>query len=236
MLIYYSNWINFVKFIFPHFPHPLYHIAGRIKNMTGFDHFDFIAPIYERLFHSAPADEFLKFALPENGGLVLDAAGGTGRVAQFLVQAGANVVIQDISHKMLRQSALKSGLSPAQSSVEQLPFAGETFSRIVMVDALHHVFDQPATARELYRALTPGGRLVIEEPDIHNFYVKLIAVGEKLLLMRSHFLQGEQIAALFQPLDAQVAVHRTDHTVWVVVDKPQISDTQVTEVNDDPAE
>lgn len=204
--------------------------------MTGFDHFDFIAPIYERLFHSAPADEFLKFALPENGSLLLDAAGGTGRVAQFLVQAGANVVIQDFSHKMLRQTALKSGLAPAQSRVEKLPFTEGTFSRIVMVDALHHVFDQPATARELYRALTPGGRLVIEEPDIRNFYVKLIAVGEKLLLMRSHFLQGEQIAALFQPLGAQVSIHRTDHTVWVVVDKPQMIDSQVSEVNYDSAQ
>ncbi len=190
--------------------------------MTGFDHFDFLAPFYERLFHAAPAKEFLELVVPENANLLLDVAGGTGRIAQVLSAAGARVVIQDISYKMLQQSALKDGLRPAQSRAEMLPFKTGSFPSIVMVDAFHHVHDQSTTARELYRTLTPGGRLVVEEPDIRSFYVKLIALGEKLLLMRSHFLQGEKIAALFHPLGAKVSIHRMDHTVWVVVEKPAV--------------
>ena len=61
-----------------------------------------------------------------------------------------------------------------------------------MVDALHHVINHGQTAREMYRVLKPGGRIVIEEPDIRSFYVKLIAVAEKLLLMRSHFLSPQR--------------------------------------------
>ncbi|MHB1383835.1 MAG: class I SAM-dependent methyltransferase [Bellilinea sp.] len=190
--------------------------------MTGFDHFDFLAPYYERLFHAAPAREFLDLVSPENANLLLDVAGGTGRVAQVLSAAGACVVIQDISYKMLLQSAQKDGLIPAQSRAELLPFKDGTFPRIVMVDAFHHVHDQSATARELYRALTPGGRLVVEEPDIRTFYVKLIALGEKLLLMRSHFLRDEQIAAMFHQLGAKVSIYHMDHTVWVVVEKPSV--------------
>lgn len=188
--------------------------------MANFDHFDFLAPIYERLFHTAPDEQFLALTALQTGISVLDAAGGTGRVAQFLSAAGARVVIQDASHQMLRQAALKDSLRPVRSCVEQLPFASNTFERIIMVDAFHHVFDQPGTAREMFRALAPGGRLVVEEPDIHNFYVKLIAVGEKILLMRSHFLSGEDIAALFRPLGAAVEIHRSNHTVWVVIEKP----------------
>lgn len=190
--------------------------------MTGFDHFDYLAPYYERLFNSPPAKEFLDLVSPADANLLLDVAGGTGRVAQVLSAAGARVVIQDCSYKMLRQSALKDGLIPAQSRAEQLPFKDGAFPSIVMVDAFHHVHDQSATARELYRALTPGGRLVVEEPDIRTFYVKLIALGEKLLRMRSHFLRDEQIAALFHHLGAKVSLHHMDHTVWVVVDKPSV--------------
>lgn len=192
--------------------------------MAGFDHFDFLAPLYDRIFQAAPAEEFIRFVRPEPGHLLLDAAGGTGSVAQAFRASGARAVIQDISHKMLRQSAQKDGLIPAQSRAEQLPFAEGAFARIVMVDAFHHVHDQAATAAELVRVLAPGGRLVVEEPDIRNFYVKLIAAGEKLLLMRSHFLGGEQIAARFQPHGAQVSVYRSGHTVWVVVDKPPVAD------------
>lgn len=188
--------------------------------MAGFDHFDFLAPYYEKFFQSAPDEEFLNLAAAEKGALVLDAAGGTGRVAQHLSAAGGRVVIQDASHRMLQQAAAKDSLRPARSCAERLPFAGGVFSRIIMVDAFHHLADQAETAAELYRVLAPGGRLIVEEPDIQNFYVKLIAVGEKLLLMRSHFLGGERIAALFHPTGAQVEVRRKDHTVWVVVEKP----------------
>ena len=49
----------------------------------------------------------------------------------------------------------------------------------------------------MFRVLKPGGLLVIEEPDIRTFGVKLIAIAEKLLLMRSHFLAPEEITNLF---------------------------------------
>jgi len=35
------------------------------------------------------------------------------------------------------------------------------------------------------RVLAPGGRLVIEEPDVERTPVRLIALAEKLALMRS---------------------------------------------------
>ncbi len=57
-----------------------------------------------------------------------------------------------------------------------------------MVNALHHVCNQQETVNELWRTLQPGGRIVIEEPDVRTFAVKLFALGEKLALMRSHFL------------------------------------------------
>ena len=38
--------------------------------------------------------------------------------------------------------------------------------------------------------------MIIEEPDIRNFLVKLVAIGEKILLMRSHFLEPEKIAEM----------------------------------------
>ncbi len=59
--------------------------------------------------------------------------------------------------------------------------------------------------------------LVIEEPDIRTFGVKLIALAEKLLLMRSHFLAPEEITNLFP--NGEKSIRTEDGTAWVIVRK-----------------
>jgi len=107
---------------------------------------------------------------------------------------------------MTRRAAVK-GLSTVCTRAESLPFPSGSFDRVIMVDALHHVIDQHQTAHELFRVLVPGGRILIVEPDIHQFMVRVIAIGEKVLLMRSHFLSGDKIADLFTDLKAKTSVY-----------------------------
>ena len=183
-----------------------------------FDHFDFIAPVFSRVGY-ASVEDMLRYADLPTPGRVLDAGGGTGRVANAIREHAREVVIADPSLGMLRQ-ADRTQLQLACSNSEALPFPSDYFERILMVDALHHVVHQGDTARELYRVLKPGGRLVIEEPDIRKFVVKLIAVAEKLLLMRSHFLAPQKIVDLFSFDSAKASIHATDGNAWVVIEKP----------------
>lgn len=88
-----------------------------------------------------------------------------------------------------------------------------------MMDALHHVRDQSASARELFRVLQPGGTCLIIEPDIRKVGVKIIALMEKVLLMRSRFLDGDRIVKLFSCVPARVEVKYFDKNVWVIVKK-----------------
>jgi demethylmenaquinone methyltransferase/2-methoxy-6-polyprenyl-1,4-benzoquinol methylase len=186
--------------------------------MMPFDHFDFIAPVFSRVGYSSLETMLEMAALPVEGRL-LDAGGGTGRVAGLLRDYAGKVTIADPSWGMLRQ-AHRSTLELACANSESLPFPDGTFERIIMVDALHHVIHQGHTAREMYRVLQPGGRIVIEEPDIRVFGVKLIALGEKLLLMRSHFLSPARIADLFSFDSASIQIHSRDANAWIIVEKP----------------
>ena len=162
-----------------------------------------------------------RLGLPVSGWL-LDAGGGTGRIAHALKSYSQKIVVVDLSLEMLRQAQVKNGLSITCSHTEKLPFSDHSFDGVVMVDALHHVCDQAETAGELWRVLKPGGRIVIEEPDIRTLTVKILAVMEKVLLMRSHFLAPADIRALFPFPNARVDLAVDGFNAWVIVEKSEL--------------
>lgn len=183
--------------------------------MPAFDHFAIIASLYARVTYSKTDVMREVAALPAQGRL-LDVGGGTGRVASAICDLVDDVILADVSLGMLKKAPL-SLFKPVCSGSESLPFADNSFERVIMVDALHHVVDQAYTAREMLRVLKPGGLLVIEEPDIRTFGVKLIAIAEKLLLMRSRFLAPDEIVKLF--VDGEKNIKIAGGTAWVVVKK-----------------
>ncbi|MFU8772057.1 MAG: class I SAM-dependent methyltransferase, partial [Anaerolineales bacterium] len=152
------------------------------------DHFDLLAPLYDRIIQYNNSEKLIELVELPSQGRILDAGGGTGRVAQWLNVNLSSIIVVDLSFAMLRQALNKKGLPSVCSKTESLPFDNNSFDRIVMVDALHHVYDQNLTAQEMWRLVKPGGRIIIEELNIKVLSVKLIALFEKLALMRSKFL------------------------------------------------
>lgn len=189
------------------------------------DPFDRLAPFYERLI--PPPDPAVLGGLldlaPSHA--LLDAAGGTGRVSAALAASAGRVVVCDASPRMLEQ-ARKKGLETVQAELESLPFADASFDRALLVDAFHHVKDQRLALREVFRVLKPSGRLVIEEPDVRRLPVKIVALLEKMFLMRSHFKTPAVMAMMLAEYGGMPTLAREDgFRVWFVVIKSRALST-----------
>lgn len=187
--------------------------------MPRLDHFGFLAPLYDRIISTPEGDQLVRLAELPHEGLMLDVGGGTGRVAEGMVGKVGSIVVADESRGMLLQAIQKPGLQAVQSMAEGLPFASGTVERVIIVDAYHHLADQQQALKELWRVLAPGGLLIIEEPDINHPAVKLVALAERLLLMRSRFMRSERIAADLNALGAHVEIVEEQYTYWVVARK-----------------
>jgi ubiquinone/menaquinone biosynthesis C-methylase UbiE len=183
-----------------------------------FDYFNWIAGFYDRAGEFIVTERLLGLLSLGSNHLLLDAGGGTGRVALGLRGMVKEVVVLDTSSGMLRSAAGK-GLATVCSPVESLPFPSGSIDRILMMDALHHVMNQRMTASEFWRVLAPGGRILIVEPDIRKFSAKVIAIGEKLLLMRSHFLTSGEITALFTASNLKAELFFDEFNVFFVAEK-----------------
>jgi ubiquinone/menaquinone biosynthesis C-methylase UbiE len=187
--------------------------------MGKIDHFKYIAPYYDSILGAELDLNRISYFDVKPGSRLLDAGGGTGRVSGKLDCQDCDIVIVDESFNMLRQAAEKKSLKAVKSVIENLPFPNCSMDRIIMVDVLHHVANQWFCAREMWRIIKPGGKIIIEEPDIHFFPVKILALAEKALLMRSHFLSDTAICRLFPDTVRTIQVHKHNGNIWIIIQK-----------------
>jgi demethylmenaquinone methyltransferase/2-methoxy-6-polyprenyl-1,4-benzoquinol methylase len=140
-------------------------------------------------------------------------------VAQTLRERVGKVIILDNSAGMLQQAIIK-GLAAVQGEAERLPFPDDCFSRILVVDALHHFRHQTQAARELLRVLSPQGLLVIEEPNVKRWAVKAVALAEKVALMGSRFSGMETVTNLFHKWGGKVVISKEEgFYFWLAIEK-----------------
>lgn len=110
----------------------------------------------------APEDFRLRALLdvlgPLDGRRVLDLGCGQGRFARRLREAGACVIGQDPSRRMLARAA---PVPRVRAAARRLPYADAVFDAVLAVEVLEHVPDLPALLDEAHRVLRPGGMIAI---------------------------------------------------------------------------
>jgi ubiquinone/menaquinone biosynthesis C-methylase UbiE len=121
-----------------------------------------------RGYHALIDDLEVEAAAPYcEGARVLEAGCGTGLILQRLARPALHAVGLDLSAGMLG-SAARRELAVTQGSVDELPFADESFDTVVSFKVLAHVPTIVPTIRELARVTRRGGHLLLEFYNRHS--------------------------------------------------------------------
>ena len=149
--------------------------ASRVRGV-----FDSVASKYDVMndlmsmgVHRLWKKQAIELSGAREGWEVLDLAGGTGDLSlQFakIVGSKGRVVLSDINQSMLhngRERLVNEGVlgnvEDGQINAEQIPFPDNSFDCITISFGLRNVTDKDKALRAIYKALKPGGRLLVLE-------------------------------------------------------------------------
>jgi SAM-dependent methyltransferase len=137
------------------------------------DPYTFMALLGKKVIHPGghrATEEVFQFADVQAGHHVLDVGAGVGTTAiEMARRFGCDVTAADINPIMLdrartnvRAARLDGQVTVTAGDVQSLPFADDSFDRVV-IEAVMMFVNQPTAARELVRVCRPNGRLIDHE-------------------------------------------------------------------------
>lgn len=131
-------------------------------------------------FVSKYGEDLIGWLAPQKGERILDVGCGTGQLAAEIAEYGARVTGMDFSGSMI-EKAQKAYPALTFDVKDVRDFAyDEPFDALFSNAALHWVEEQEAAVACMYRALKPGGRLVLEMGGKGNVQEILQAVDEAM--------------------------------------------------------
>lgn len=160
-------------------------------------------------YYSKQYDKFMKiFKLDKNEEIIkvvktikkldiLDIGGGTGTLANTLINLGANVTILDPEVKMTNIAKEKNNkVKVINGYITKVNLENSSYDLIIMRDAFHHILNKEETLKECKRLLRPGGKILIYEFDRRHIITKLIYFFERSCFEKVKMLSKTEMKTL----------------------------------------
>ena len=112
--------------------------------------------------------DFLKGAMPDQRGAVLEIGAGTGTFTRALSASFVDLTAIDISPHLLDAARVKApGAKFVCMDAHDLQFGSDSFDAVIGCSVLHHL-DWLRALRAFYRVLRKGGAIRFSEPNLLN--------------------------------------------------------------------
>ncbi|MDU2681591.1 MAG: class I SAM-dependent methyltransferase [Clostridium sp.] len=152
---------------------------------------------FMKIFNLDKNKEIVKVLKDINNLEILDIGGGTGTLANTLINLGANVTILDPEIKMTNIAKEKNNkVNILNGYLTNVGLNDELFDLIIMRDSFHHIEDKEETLKECKRLLNNKGKILIYEFDKTNIITKLIYIFERSCFEKVKMLSKNEMKKL----------------------------------------
>lgn len=180
--------------------------------------FSKMAHRYDKFVGKFNLNELLDYLPLDSENLLLDLGGGTGRAAEQLQDHVNECIVLDSSYEMLLEAKKKTNrFLIVQAVGGALPFREKSLKQIFLNDSFHHIKKQRETLEESFRALKPGGKLIIREFDKNYFWNLFLRFAEFVVGFGSKFYSPKKLAAICEEIGFKTSWERPDKRTFILI-------------------
>lgn len=128
---------------------------------------DFVKDLYKYL-----TGDYTAYLKNYFSGTVIDIGCGFGNLMESLIKMGCTVSGID-SSKVAVEACLQKGLKVTETTLESMSFEENFYDTIVLSHVVEHIENIQEAFRKIFRALKPGGNLIIICPNYQSFAHKI---------------------------------------------------------------
>lgn len=162
--------------------------------------FKYYSKQYDRfmnIFNLDKNKEIVKVLKDINNLEILDIGGGTGTLADNLINLGGNVTILDPEIKMTNIAKEKNNkVKVINGYSTNIALDDNSFDLVIMRDSFHHIEDKEGTLKECKRLLNNKGKILIYEFDRTHIKTKLIYIFERSCFEKVKMLSKNEMKKL----------------------------------------
>lgn len=162
--------------------------------------FKYYSKQYDRfmnIFNLDKNKEIVKVLKDINNLEILEIGGGTGTLADNLINLGGNVTILDPEIKMTNIAKEKNNkVKVINGYSTNIALDDNSFDLVIMRDSFHHIEDKEGTLKECKRLLNNKGKILIYEFDRTHIITKLIYIFERSCFEKVKMLSKNEMKKL----------------------------------------
>ena len=152
---------------------------------------------FMRIFKLDKNEEIIKIVKNIKGIRILDVGGGTGTLANLLINIEKEVTILDPEIKMTNIARTKnSKINVINSYITNSFIQDRSFDLIIMRDSFHHIENKEEALKECKRLLKEDGKILIYDFDRKNIITKFIYFFERICFEKVTMLSKNEMISL----------------------------------------
>lgn len=191
----------------------------KIKVLSSEEGYNLAADFYdekEKYLNSFEKNKLLPMLGDVTGKKILDVGAGTGRLAIYLSNRGAEVTALDLSEKMMALIKRKNKkVMTKVGDAESLPFEENSFDIVVAAFLIVHLKDPSRFFDEVYRVLKEDGIFVVT--NINQKDPPLVKTKSGEIIIESFYHRPEKIKEILESLafNIEYEIFVREGEIWV---------------------